>query len=76
MSDGDLELNNKLKQEEIEKLHLAGGENSDAAAMGDSNESLNKNKKPLPKDPIKLSTKKKVVKKPQKEDDDVDDEAE
>lgn len=76
MSDGDLELNNKLKQEEIEKLHLAGGENSDAAAMGDSNESLNKNKKPLPKDPIKLSTKKKVVKKPHKEDDDVDDEEE
>ena len=73
MSDGDLELNNKLKQEEIEKLHLAGGENSDADALGDSNESLNKNKKPLPKDPIKLSTKKKVVKKPHKEDDDVDD---
>ena len=76
MSDGDLELNNKLKQEEIEKLHLAGGENSDAAAMGDSNESLNKNKKPLPKDPIKLSTKKKVEKKLHKEDDDVDDEEE
>lgn len=70
MSDGDLELNNKLKQEEIEKLHLAGGENSDAAATGDSNESLNKNKKPLPKDPIKLSTKKKVVKPPHKDDDD------
>lgn len=70
MSDGDLELNNKLKQEEIEKLHLAGGENSDAAAAGDSNESLNKNKKPLPKDPIKLSTKKKVVKPPHKDDDD------
>lgn len=76
MSDGDLELNNKLKQEEIEKLHLAGGENSDASAMGDSNESLKKNKKPLPKDPIKLSTKKKVTNPSHKEDDDVDDEEE
>lgn len=76
MSDGDLELNNKLKQEEIEKLHLAGGENSDAAAMGDSNESLKKNKKPLPKDPIKLSIKKKEAKKSQQHDDDVDDEEE
>ena len=76
MSDGDLELNNKLKQEEIDKLHLAGGENSDAAAMGDSNESLKKNKKPLPKDPIKLSTKKKVTNPSHKEDDDVNDEEE
>ena len=76
MSDGDLELNNKLKQEEIEKLHLAGGENSDADALGDSNESLNKNKKPLPKDPIKLSIKKKDVKKSHQHDDDVDDEEE
>ena len=76
MSDGDLELNNKLKQEEIDKLHLAGGENSDAAAMGDSNESLKKNKKPLPKDPIKLSIKKKDVKKSHQHDDDVDDEEE
>ena len=76
MSDGDLELNNKLKQEEIDKLHLAGGENSDTAAMGDSNESLKKNKKPLPKDPIKLSIKKKEVKKPHQHDDDVDDEEE
>lgn len=76
MSDGDLELNNKLKQEEIDKLHLAGGENSDASAMGDSNESLKKNKKPLPKDPIKLSTKKKVTTPSHKEDDDVDDEEE
>ena len=76
MSDGDLELNNKLKQEEIDKLHLAGGENSDAAAMGDSNESLKKNKKPLPKDPIKLSIKKKEVKKLHQHDDDVDDEEE
>ena len=76
MSDGDLELNNKLKQEEIDKLHLAGGENSDASAMGDSNESLKKNKKPLPKDPIKLSIKKKEVKKSHQHDDDVDDEEE
>ena len=76
MSDGDLELNNKLKQEEIDKLHLAGGENSDAAAMDDSNESLKKNKKPLPKDPIKLSIKKKEVKKLHQHDDDVDDEEE
>ena len=76
MSDGDLELNNKLKQEEIDKLHLAGGENSDASAMDDSNESLKKNKKPLPKDPIKLSIKKKEVKKSHQHDDDVDDEEE
>ena len=33
LSDQDLKLNDKLKQEEIEKLHLAGGENSDAEAM-------------------------------------------
>ena len=29
----DLELNDKLKKEEIEELHLAGGEISDEAAM-------------------------------------------
>lgn len=29
LSDADLKLNNKCKQEEIEELHLAGGENSD-----------------------------------------------
>lgn len=34
LSDADLKLNDKLKQEEIEKLHLAGGENSDLAALG------------------------------------------
>ena len=34
MSDADLALNKKLKQEEIEDLHLAGGESSDAEAMG------------------------------------------
>lgn len=33
MSDADLKLNDKLKQEEIENLHLAGGESSDAEAM-------------------------------------------
>lgn len=36
LSDADLKLNDKLKQEEIEELHLAGGEASDAAAMGES----------------------------------------
>jgi hypothetical protein len=36
LSDADLKLNNKLKQEEIEELHLAGGEGSDVAAMGES----------------------------------------
>ena len=36
LSSADLELNDKLKQEEIEELHLAGGENSDEAAMGES----------------------------------------
>ena len=34
LSDADLALNKKLKQEEIEDLHLAGGESSDAEAMG------------------------------------------
>lgn len=33
LSDQDLKLNDKLKQKEIEDLHLAGGENSDAEAM-------------------------------------------
>lgn len=33
MSDADLKLNDKLKQEEIENLHLAGGESSDTEAM-------------------------------------------
>lgn len=33
LSDADLKLNNKLKQEEIEELHLAGSETSDAAAL-------------------------------------------
>lgn len=33
LSDADLKLNDKLKQQEIEELHLAGGENSDMAAM-------------------------------------------
>jgi hypothetical protein len=36
LSDADLKLNEKFKQEEIEELHLAGGENSDEAAMGES----------------------------------------
>lgn len=35
-SDADLNLNDKLKQEEIESLHLAGGENSDEAGIGES----------------------------------------
>ena len=35
MSDADLKLNDRLKQEEIENLHLAGGESSDAAAMAE-----------------------------------------
>ena len=36
LSDQDLKLNDKLKQKEIEDLHLAGGENSDAEAMAAS----------------------------------------
>lgn len=36
LSDADLKLNEKYKQEEIEELHLAGGENSDEMAMGES----------------------------------------
>ena len=33
LSDADLSLNDKLKQEEIEELHLAGGENGDVNAI-------------------------------------------
>jgi hypothetical protein len=33
----DIKLNNKLKQEEIEELHLAGGENSDPENMNNMN---------------------------------------
>lgn len=33
LSDADLSLNDKLKQEEIEELHLAGGENNEGNAM-------------------------------------------
>ena len=36
LSDQDRKLNDKLKQKEIEDLHLAGGENSDAEAMAAS----------------------------------------
>lgn len=36
LSDADLKLNEKYKQEEIEELHLAGGEDSDEGAMGES----------------------------------------
>lgn len=35
-SSEDIKLNEKLKEEEIDELHLAGGENSDQAAMGES----------------------------------------
>jgi hypothetical protein len=35
MSDADLKLNDKLKQEEIEDLNLAGGDNPTADPMGD-----------------------------------------
>lgn len=34
LSDADIKLNEKYKQDEIEELHLAGGESSDAQAMG------------------------------------------
>lgn len=40
LSDADLEMNNKLKQEEIENLKLAGGENSE---YDDPDESLDVN---------------------------------
>lgn len=40
LSDADLKLNDKLKQEEIEKLHLAGGENSDMQAMAAGNKDI------------------------------------
>lgn len=36
LSDADLKLNDKMKKEEIEELHLAGGENSDEMALGES----------------------------------------
>jgi hypothetical protein len=35
-SSEEIKLNEKLKTEEIEDLHLAGGENSDEVAMGES----------------------------------------
>lgn len=38
MSDADLKLNEKLKKEEIENLHLAGGETSDADALATMND--------------------------------------
>jgi hypothetical protein len=34
LSDADLKLNDKLKQEEIEELHLAGGQGEDEGEMG------------------------------------------
>lgn len=36
LSDADLKLNDKLKQEEIAELNLAGGDGSEEAAMGES----------------------------------------
>jgi hypothetical protein len=36
LSDADLKLNDKMKQEEIEELNLAGGENSDPENLGES----------------------------------------
>ncbi len=36
LSDADLKLNDKMKQEEIAELHLAGGENSDEMGLGES----------------------------------------
>jgi hypothetical protein len=36
LSDADLKLNDKMKQEEIEELHLAGGESSDEMGLGES----------------------------------------
>lgn len=38
MSDADLKLNEKLKKEEIENLHLAGGETSNAEALAAMND--------------------------------------
>ena len=59
LSDQDLELNDKLKQQEIEELNLAGGEGSDEEA---SFESLSKEDKKLILEVLKNSKKKKSKK--------------
>lgn len=43
-SSEDIKLNNKLKQEEIEELNLAGGENSDPEKLGLTGESIDYDK--------------------------------
>jgi hypothetical protein len=64
LSDQDLALNNKLKQQEIEELNLAGGEGSEEEA---GFESLSKEDKKLILEVLKKSKKKKS-KKESKED--------
>lgn len=59
LSDGDLALNDKLKQEEIEELNLAGGEGGDEEA---GFESLSKEDKKLILEVLKKSKKKKSKK--------------
>lgn len=67
LSDQDLKLNDKLKQEEIKKLHLAGGEDSDM----DNFESLEDDEKRLILEVIQqIKDKKKKKKKKSKSDED------
>lgn len=54
LSDADLELNNKLKQEEIENLNLAGGEGGE-----EPQESSHNTDTPLEEEPMKIAPKRK-----------------
>jgi hypothetical protein len=65
LSDGDLALNDKLKQEEIEELNLAGGEGGDEEA---GFESLSKEDKKLILEVLKKSKKKKSKKETKEEE--------
>ena len=64
LSDGDLALNDKLKQEEVEELNLAGGEGGDEEA---GFESLSKEDKKLILEVLKKSKKKKSKKESKEE---------
>ena len=71
LSDADMKLNDKLKQEEIENLHLAGGEASDAMATGGM-ESIDPNLEQaleLVLEHIKKEKEKKKKETPKKEED-------
>jgi hypothetical protein len=65
LSDGDLALNDKLKQEEVEELNLAGGEGGGEEEAGF--ESLSKEDKKLILEVLKKSKKKKSKKESEEE---------